>query len=233
MVFKYRTRYWGIVALLCVMNTAWAQQPSTDSTKTTTSKPLRWVTKLSLSSFFTLPASVQGGVEYFFSPRISAQLETGYIYGTLDTYNSLKGIRSRLEGRYYYEGRLERRPKSEWVYAAFIGLDVFHKYTDMQADTYVERYNNAYMQQINLEERKHVIGTTFKTGMQYISPHGVSIEGVVGFGIKWSNFHYTNLPSDATFITERMDMLFVRNPTQHTWNLLPNLYVGFKVGYAI
>jgi hypothetical protein len=168
---------------------------------------------------------IQGGVEYFFTPKISLQTELGFNGGVV-------GIPS---GRGKNEDFSLWRSKSEIKFHAkkfYVGLELFFVQKDFirSDDSYsgsnvTTWYDTA---RINFQ----VYGTGLKFGRQHFVSDNILLDSFFGIGIRFRNRSVQVIELAENQKPDFFDGSFLEGDRYsfEGWDSLPHFTIGIKVG---
>jgi hypothetical protein len=168
---------------------------------------------------------IQGGVEYFFTPKISAQTELGFNGGVF-------GIPS---GRGKNEDFSLWRSKSEIKFHAkkfYVGLELFFVQKDFirsddsySASNVTTWYDTA---RINFQ----VYGTGLKFGRQHFVSDNILLDSFFGIGIRFRNRSVQVIELAENQKPDFFDGSFLEGDRYsfEGWDSLPHFTIGIKVG---
>ncbi|WP_296700567.1 hypothetical protein [Algoriphagus sp.] len=166
---------------------------------------------------------IQGGIEYFFSPKFSIQSEIG-VNGGIFGINSDRGKnedfslwRSKNELKFYSK-------KYYW------GLELFFVNKDfIRTDDYLSTSNNKIWYN-NAHVDFQVLGTGLKFGKQKYVSQNLLIDSYLGIGIRSRYREITILEISPN--QDKEDEYFLANSRYrfNGWDYIPQFTLGLKVG---
>ncbi len=197
------------------------------------------VVKFSLLPFFEIYPAIQVGVEHSFKKRFSVAHELGFIADEFSFWRVITrgvlvdriGVRYRFNPRFYFE---DVDPHN---FNFFLGPELMYKYMLLRTNDEYTRYNNSYVESIDVVQHRHDLGfgikTGFWTGFKFTN---FVLEFDFGLGGKLM-MKSDNLPADASVNIRRNRGLvkdfFLLNSKGSDVRMLFNSVISMKLGWGI
>lgn len=169
---------------------------------------------------------IQGGMEYFFSPKFSVQSELG-VNGGIFGINS-----SRKKNENFSLWRVKNELKF-YSKKYYWGLELFFVNKDFirTEDFFVPIKNEIFYDRAQIDFQ--VIGTGIKFGKQEFVSQNILIDYFVGIGLRSRNRKVEVLELSPNQGREEFFENFLSSDRYrfNGWDYIPNLSLGFKVGF--
>lgn len=197
------------------------------------------VVKFSLLPFFEIYPALQFGVEHSFKQRFSVAHEIGIVADEFSFWRVFTkgvlvdriGVRYRFNPRFYFD-----EVESHGI-NYFIGPDLLYKYMLLRTNGEYTRYNNSYVENIDVVQHRHDLGLGVKTGFwSGFSSTNFVLEMDLGVGGKLM-IKDDNIPADAYVNVARRQIsfkdIFLLNSKGRDVRFLFNCSLSLKLGWGI
>lgn len=185
------------------------------------------ISPLHLISFYP---TIEVSYEQKMLSRTTLQLELGYVldYGKARSreFVDMRGVKTKLEGRYYYHGRLDRKKLSYLSLEPYINVINFDRQDFLQECFDLEChhiYTREYFYRIKYREQ----GASIKTGRIRYLTSDLFID--INFGLTLRNIQYIE-PDNLIREFDSWGILDIPNEKDRV-GLSPNL--GVRIAYRV
>lgn len=171
--------------------------------------------------------TTQAGFEFYITPKYSIDFSYGQVFGR-ELYNHTKGkgFKAKCEIRKYISGR---PMKNHNLYCAVEG---FYYKIDYTTNSEFENSLDSTIYNEDYFIKKNAWGLNMKCGFTINFPERFLIDAYGGVGIRIKDVWHMNrtVPGDKFY---SVDLLAVHVRDQDGHYVLPNLTLGFKIGYVL
>lgn len=220
--------YWSLIFSLLLFSNIYAQ----DSLTVDMLVPDRAI-KLSPLHLINFYPTMEVSYEQKIAKRVTVQAELGYVinyYWLFDIYDTdfknKRGIKAKLEGRYYFWGRVDRKKIYYFAFEPYMNIINFDR-EDERQECFDLECNSIYSRKYDYNMEYREKGVSFKAGfIRYYSDFFLDLNS--GITIRNIRYHEPDwLPPGFTDDDWGFDIPNERD------RVVPSLHFGIRLGYRL